>query len=68
MPDMERLISLFRELRDAWFSEVLKEHPALLGGRDNTEQVDAWNAEYKRLFDADTEALIRGEQRDVAPR
>jgi hypothetical protein len=59
--------TLFRELREAWFNEVVKEP----GWHDmTTEQeavLEADNGAMRKAYDAQTERMLQGEPLRVAP-
>lgn len=59
----------FRQLREAWFRTQLQldAHEREWESEASESQRLAYNAEMKAIFDADTEAIIRGENRPIAP-
>ena len=65
---MTDLSSAFIELRRRWFNLALAEGPPARF-EDDVERTtrEAYNADLKRKYDAQTEAIIRGESKNVAP-
>ena len=59
----------FRELRDRWFKLHLtsKPHERVWEEEHETAYREAQNKAKRVLFDADTEAILQGEDRPVAP-
>ena len=65
----ELLADRFRQLRGAWFNRVLKQYPPQ---REWTTREDdhhrEWvNAKNLKLFEEQTEAIIRGEYAPLSP-
>jgi len=60
----------FRKLREAWFNAHLKSNPHEREWEDETDVAmrNEDNAKIKLQFDEDTEAILRGEDRAIAPR
>jgi hypothetical protein len=60
----------FRQLRKAWFDAhiYLYAHERESESRSRTAEREAMNRRSRRLYDAQTEAIIRGEPAPVAPR
>lgn len=60
----------FRELRECWFNSHLRSHPHERDWEDEErdEIRKKQNESLKARYDADTEAIIRGESRPISPR
>lgn len=60
----------FRELRERWFNQVIRSHAhERIWEEDAETQVrEDHNRLMKAKFDKDTEAILSGEERAIAPR
>ena len=60
----------FRQLREHWFNSELRSRPHEREWEDETQEElrERNNAAIKAKFDADTEAILRGEDRPINPR
>ena len=65
----ELLVDAFRQLREAWYYLMLHKnsHERQWEDEDEADERERRNAEVKSMFDADTEAIIRGESKIVKP-
>ncbi len=59
----------FRELRGQWFNAILasKAHERVWESEEEEEAREALNSVLLAVYDRDTEAIIRGALRQVAP-
>jgi len=64
-----RIASSFRDLREAWFNKHLRSYAQERVWEEKYEEQRRikQNEVMKREFDEDTEAIIRGEKRSLAP-
>ena len=60
----------FRQLRTAWFNKVLKSYTSEREWENNEDQLERLNRnlDLKTLYDQQTEQIIDGKQRCVAPK
>lgn len=64
------LETAFRELRERWFNRVLRQYEPEREWEDKEATVarEGNNVSLKRLYDEDTDALVSGNKRAIAPR
>lgn len=57
----------FRKLRDYWFDISLRAQPHEREMKDDSSERrrERYNSEMKEWFDADTDAILRGEDRHI---
>ena len=67
---MVKTKQLFREVRKAWFFKVLYQSPPEREWETEEAELNrlANNHDMQERFDVDTEALLSGEDRMIAPR
>lgn len=60
----------FKSLRKHWFKQVLYRHPHPREWETEQQEIDRNNKNVKkeRIFDQQTEGIIRGEKFELAPR
>ena len=60
----------FRVLREAWFSDRLRSysHEREWESEERAELRRSQNIELKKMYDAQTDGIIAGEQFEIAPR
>lgn len=60
---------MFRQLREDWFNSQLRLNPHERDGETQMQEEfrERDNADLKVRYDEDTEAILRGENRPIAP-
>jgi hypothetical protein len=66
--DAWNAVSAFKQLREEWFKRHLYSRVSEFSGYDDEEATtQKYNEDIKKEFDEDTEAILRGEKRSIAP-